>query len=87
MLQSESATREAFINDTDGYFALKVNDEFIVGSWVVNLTATSVPERNMLRVEMAESHEHMKLFPVFIKEGEKIRKIDPSRLKGCKKRN
>ena len=63
MLQSGSATVEAFINDADGYFAPNVNDEFTVGSWNVNLMATPVPEMNMLKVEMAEPHEHMSFFP------------------------
>ena len=85
VLQSGSATVEAFINDADGYFASNVNDVYIVGSWNVNLMATPVPEKIMLKVEMAEPHEHMKLFPVFIKEGENILKIDPSKLKGYKK--
>jgi hypothetical protein len=41
--QIGTATVEAYIDDADGYFAPNVNDEYLVGSWTVNLTATPVP--------------------------------------------
>ena len=43
VMQSGSATIEAFINDVDGYFAASPGVEFRVGMWNINFSAIPVP--------------------------------------------